>query len=241
MGTSRKRGSAIGDGAQSGSRVYVEAAWPPLWLIWASTGVPCRWRVSVSRRQPSTPPDSSRPLHRGFRRYPLDSFRFPTSDCGLSRYSTGFSTHPQAGHPQSWAACPRTSPRAGLPPPWAGAWASANLSIRKGVRTCLMHLGRQPRTRPAGDGSEQSAGAVALEDGVEDAPRGNAVAGAVELCDPPAEGAVEGVVGELVVGDHHRADGLEPPGSVAEALAQDQLAGAGTHHHHLGDHLDAQR
>uniref|UniRef100_A0A6J7PHN4 Unannotated protein n=1 Tax=freshwater metagenome TaxID=449393 RepID=A0A6J7PHN4_9ZZZZ len=40
LGTSRNRGSATGDGAQTGSREYMEDAWPPLWLIWAKIGTP---------------------------------------------------------------------------------------------------------------------------------------------------------------------------------------------------------
>ena len=39
LGTSRNSGSATGDGAQTGSREYIDDAWPPLWLIWAKIGV----------------------------------------------------------------------------------------------------------------------------------------------------------------------------------------------------------
>ncbi len=50
FGTSRKSGSATGDGAQTGRRVYMPNACPPLWLIWAKIGVLWRWTASVMRR-----------------------------------------------------------------------------------------------------------------------------------------------------------------------------------------------
>ena len=52
FGTSRNSGSATGDGAHTGSRVYIDDAWPPLWLIWAKIGTRWRWTASVMRRYP---------------------------------------------------------------------------------------------------------------------------------------------------------------------------------------------
>jgi hypothetical protein len=50
FGTSRNSGSATADGAHTGSRVYIDDACPPLWLIWANTGTRWRWTASVMRR-----------------------------------------------------------------------------------------------------------------------------------------------------------------------------------------------
>ena len=50
LGTSRNSGSATGDGAHTGSRVYIDEAWPPLWLIWAKIGARWACTASVMRR-----------------------------------------------------------------------------------------------------------------------------------------------------------------------------------------------
>ena len=50
LGTSRNSGSATGDGAHTGSRVYIDDACPPLWLIWAKIGTRWRCTASVIRR-----------------------------------------------------------------------------------------------------------------------------------------------------------------------------------------------
>ena len=50
FGTSRNSGSGTGDGAHTGSRLNIDDAWPPLWLIWAKIGVPWRCTASVMRR-----------------------------------------------------------------------------------------------------------------------------------------------------------------------------------------------
>mgnify|MGYP006138965165 CR=1 FL=1 len=36
--------------AHTGSRLNIDEAWPPLWLIWAKIGVRWRWTASVMRR-----------------------------------------------------------------------------------------------------------------------------------------------------------------------------------------------
>ena len=42
--------TASGDAAQTGSRLYIDDPWPPLWLIWAKIGVRWRCTASVMRR-----------------------------------------------------------------------------------------------------------------------------------------------------------------------------------------------